>query len=101
MISLSAKLRAVSRIRRCSSVSEKSMIRHAIRSQLEMAPETRYARSGDIHIAYQAVGDGPVDLIWVPTWIWHSEHVWEEPSAARMFQRLTNFSRLIMFDRRG
>ncbi len=66
-----------------------------------MAPETQYARSGETHIAYQVVGEGPIDLIWVPTWIWQTEHIWEEPSAARLFRRLTSFSRLIMFDRRG
>jgi class 3 adenylate cyclase len=66
-----------------------------------MGPETRYARSGDVHIAYQVIGDGPVDLLWVPTWIWAVEHVWEEPSVARMFRRLASFSRLITFDRRG
>jgi class 3 adenylate cyclase/pimeloyl-ACP methyl ester carboxylesterase len=66
-----------------------------------VVPRTRYARSGDTHIAYQVVGEGPVDLIWVPTWIWQVEHVWEEPSVAKLFQRLASFSRLIMFDRRG
>ena len=54
-----------------------------------------------MHIAYQVVGDGPVDLVWVPTWIWQVEHVWEEPSVVRLFRRLASFSRLIMFDRRG
>ncbi len=66
-----------------------------------MVPETRYARSGDLHIAYQVVGDGPVDLLWVPTWIWQIEHMWEWPVAARLFNRLTSFSRFITFDRRG
>src|SRR5438874_11493109 len=66
-----------------------------------MAPETRYARSGDVHIAYQVVGDGPVDLVYVPSWISQVEHYWEEPSIAHFFNRLASFSRLIMFDRRG
>jgi class 3 adenylate cyclase len=66
-----------------------------------MPPETSYARSGELHIAYQVVGDGPVDLLWVPTWIWHVEHVWEDPMAARMLRRVSSFSRLITFDRRG
>lgn len=66
-----------------------------------MAPETRYTRSGDLHIAYQVVGDGPLDLVYVPTWISQVEHYWEEPSVARYFRRLASFSRLIMFDRRG
>src|SRR5205807_2910842 len=66
-----------------------------------MAPETRYARSGDLHIAYQVVGDGPIDLVYVPSWISQVEHYWEEPAIARYFGRLASFSRLIMFDRRG
>jgi class 3 adenylate cyclase len=64
-------------------------------------PETRYARSGDVHIAYQVVGDGPIDVVYVPTWISQVEHYWEEPLVARFFRRLASFSRLIMFDRRG
>jgi class 3 adenylate cyclase len=66
-----------------------------------MPPETRYARSGDVHIAYQVAGDGPIDLLWVPTWIWQIEHMWEDPITARLLLRLASFSRLIMFDRRG
>jgi class 3 adenylate cyclase len=64
-------------------------------------PETRYARSGDVHIAYQVVGDGPIDLIYIPTWISQVEHYWQEPRVAQYFRRLATFSRLIMFDRRG
>jgi class 3 adenylate cyclase len=45
--------------------------------------------------------DGPIDLLWVPTWIWQVEHMWEDPSTARLLNRLASFSRLIMFDRRG
>lgn len=66
-----------------------------------MAPETCYANSGELHIAYQVTGDGPIDLVWVPGWISNIEHYWEEPSIARYFNRLASFSRLIMFDRRG
>jgi class 3 adenylate cyclase len=64
-------------------------------------PQTRYARSGDVHIAYQVVGDAPIDLVYVPTWISQVEHYWEEPIVARYFSRLASFTRLIMFDRRG
>lgn len=64
-------------------------------------PETRYARSGELHIAYQVLGDGPIDLVWVPGWISNIDHYWEEPSVARYFERLASFSRLILFDRRG
>jgi class 3 adenylate cyclase len=66
-----------------------------------MAPETQYARSGDVSIAYQTLGDGPIDLLFAPGWISQVEHVWEEPSLRRFFERLASFSRLIIFDRRG
>jgi pimeloyl-ACP methyl ester carboxylesterase len=65
------------------------------------APETKYAKSGDIYIAYQVVGKGAVDLIVVPGWVSHVEYQWEEPRYARMFHRLASFSRLICFDKRG
>ncbi len=64
-------------------------------------PETRYAKSGDVHIAYQVVGEGPLDLVWVPGFVSHLEYDWEWPPAARFFQRLASFSRLIRFDKRG
>jgi pimeloyl-ACP methyl ester carboxylesterase len=66
-----------------------------------MQPETRYARSGDVNIAYQVVGDGPFDLVFIPGFISHVEIYWEEPMLARFFQRLASFSRLIVFDKRG
>jgi pimeloyl-ACP methyl ester carboxylesterase len=66
-----------------------------------MTPETRYAKSGDLHIAYQVTGDGPVDLVFVHGWISHIEHLWEEPSLARFLSRLASFSRLILLDKRG
>lgn len=47
-----------------------------------MPPRTQYARSGGIHIAYQVVGDGPLDLVYVPGWVSHVEQAWEEPSLA-------------------
>jgi class 3 adenylate cyclase len=66
-----------------------------------MPPETRYARSGELHIAYQVVGNGEVDLLWVPTWIWEVEHMWEQAWVSKMLRQFASFSRLIMFDRRG
>jgi pimeloyl-ACP methyl ester carboxylesterase/DNA-binding CsgD family transcriptional regulator/class 3 adenylate cyclase len=63
-------------------------------------PETRYARSGDVHIAYQVIGDGPIDLVFVMGWISNLELFWEGPSAA-FLRRLASFSRLIVFDKRG
>jgi len=65
------------------------------------APETRYAKSGDVNIAYQVVGDGPRDLVYVPGWVSHIELAWELPDLARGFERLSSFSRLIVFDKRG
>ena len=65
------------------------------------APDVHYARNGDISIAYQVVGDGPVDLVLVPTWFNNIDLLWEEPSVARFFERLSSFSRLVLFDRRG
>jgi pimeloyl-ACP methyl ester carboxylesterase len=64
-------------------------------------PRTRYAKSGDVSIAYQVIGDGPLDLVYVPGWISNVEMTWEEPSVARFFERLAAFSRLILFDKRG
>jgi pimeloyl-ACP methyl ester carboxylesterase len=64
-------------------------------------PETRYARSGEISIAYQVVGDKPSDLIWVLGWISNVEESWEVPEYAHFLHRLASFSRLILFDKRG
>ena len=66
-----------------------------------MVPETKYARSGNLHIAYQIAGKGPPDLVFVHGWISHIEHLWEEPSVARFLHRLASFSRLILLDKRG
>jgi class 3 adenylate cyclase len=66
-----------------------------------VVPETRYARAGDIHIAYQVVGDGPVDVVYVPPQLQQVEHLWTEPRVAAFFERLARFSRLVLFDRRG
>ena len=66
-----------------------------------MPPQTRYARSGDVNIAYQVHGDGPVDLLLNVGMISHLEHLWEEPGVVRLFDRLAEFSRLIILDRRG
>ncbi|MGZ5474339.1 MAG: alpha/beta fold hydrolase [Thermoanaerobaculia bacterium] len=62
---------------------------------------TRYARSGNVNIAYQVIGDGPIDLVFVMGWVSHLEMFWEEPSFARFLRRLASFSRLILFDKRG
>ena len=65
------------------------------------AHEVRYAASGDVRIAYQVIGEGPIDLIYVPGWVSHLEYGWESPLLARFYRRLAAFSRLILFDKRG
>jgi pimeloyl-ACP methyl ester carboxylesterase/class 3 adenylate cyclase len=64
-------------------------------------PETRYARSGDVNIAYQVVGEGPHDLILVPGFVSNVELAWEEPSLAAWYRELASSCRLIVFDKRG
>ncbi len=66
-----------------------------------MHPVTKYAKSGDVHVAYQVIGNGPLDLVLVPGWASHIEYAWEWPSYAHLLERLTSFSRLIWFDKRG
>jgi len=63
--------------------------------------ETKYAESDGLSIAYQVIGDGPIDLIYVPGFVSHLEYTWELPAYARFLKRLASFSRLIMFDKRG
>jgi class 3 adenylate cyclase len=62
---------------------------------------THYTKSGDINIAYQVHGDGPLDLVFVPGFVWHVELAWEIPALAHFLRRLAGFGRLIMFDKRG
>ena len=66
-----------------------------------MRPQTKYARSGSLHIAYQISGDGPVDMVWAPGTISHLDLDWELPAKARFIQGLSAFTRLIRFDKRG
>jgi pimeloyl-ACP methyl ester carboxylesterase len=63
--------------------------------------ETRYARSGDTSVAYQVLGDGPTDLVYVPGFLSHLEWNWQYPPVARFLERLASFSRLILLDKRG
>jgi class 3 adenylate cyclase len=65
------------------------------------APETRYAKSGDVNVAYQVLGDGPIDLVYVWGWLSHLDFQWTDPTVASFLHRLASFSRLIMFDKRG
>jgi pimeloyl-ACP methyl ester carboxylesterase len=64
-------------------------------------PETRYARSGEVHVAFQVVGDGPTDLVVVPGFTGHLEAIWEHPLMAGFYRRLAAFARVIIFDKRG
>jgi pimeloyl-ACP methyl ester carboxylesterase len=64
-------------------------------------PQTRYAKSGDVNIAFQVLGQGPPDLVYIPGWASNIEIFWEEPSFARFLKRLASFSRVILFDKRG
>jgi len=72
-----------------------------ITPSLPRPPQTMYARSGDVNIAYQVIGDAPLDLVFVMGWVSHLEYFWREPSFARFLLRLASFSRLILFDKRG
>jgi class 3 adenylate cyclase/pimeloyl-ACP methyl ester carboxylesterase len=64
-------------------------------------PKTQYARNGAVNIAYQVVGDGPIDLAIVPGFISHVDLLWTIPETTTFFRRLAGFSRLILFDKRG
>ena len=64
-------------------------------------PLTQYAKAGDLHIAYQVVGDGPIDVLFVPELVSNVEMAWEEPLQTSFLQGLASFSRLILFDKRG
>ncbi len=64
-------------------------------------PVTRYAKSGDVHVAYQIFGSGPIDLVFVPGFVSHIENYWDHPDLARWLLRLASFARVAMFDKRG
>jgi pimeloyl-ACP methyl ester carboxylesterase len=66
-----------------------------------MPPETRYVKSDDVHIAYQVLGDGPLDVLFVPGFVSNIEATWQSPERSAFFLRLASFSRLILFDKRG
>ncbi|MBS1878868.1 MAG: alpha/beta fold hydrolase [Actinobacteria bacterium] len=66
-----------------------------------MEPTTRYADSAGVSIAYQVHGEGPLDLVFVPGFVSHVELIWEEPTIAAFFRRLSSFARLVVFDKRG
>ena len=68
---------------------------------MPVQPETQYARSGEVHIAYQVVGEGKLDLVWIPSLAHHVELSWENPPVARFLVRIAELGRLLVFDKRG
>lgn len=66
-----------------------------------MTPITQYAKSGDVHVAYQVFGNGAVDLVIAPPFVSNVESYWEEPDISRWLLRLGSFARVVMFDKRG
>jgi class 3 adenylate cyclase len=64
-------------------------------------PVPRYAKSGDLHIAYQVVGEGPPDVVFIDQWFSHIDGQWDVPPVARLLERIASFSRLLVFDQRG
>ena len=78
-----------------------AILTRKLEPKLPRVPETMYARSGDVNIAYQVIGDAPLDLVFAMGWVSHLEYFWREPAFARFLLRLASFSRLILFDKRG
>ena len=70
-------------------------------SAMTETPETHYVKSDDVHIAYQVLGDGPFDLLFVPGFVSNVEALWRSPDQSAFFRRLASFCRLILFDKRG
>src|SRR5437764_8261333 len=70
-------------------------------TEAAMQPVTQYAKSGDVHIAYQAFGDGPINLVMVPGFVSNVENYWDEPDFARFLTRLASYARVVTFDKRG
>jgi pimeloyl-ACP methyl ester carboxylesterase/class 3 adenylate cyclase len=68
---------------------------------MRQVPRTRYALSGDAHIAYQVFGDGDIDLVFVPGFVSNIEHYWEMPRVPELLERLGSFARVVIFDKRG
>ena len=66
-----------------------------------ISAETHYARSGNLRIAYQVVGDGPLDLVHIPGLVSHLDHAWTHPKYVRFMRRLSSFARVIVYDKRG
>ncbi|MBX7170083.1 MAG: alpha/beta fold hydrolase [Pyrinomonadaceae bacterium] len=78
-----------------------AQLNNAISALPAHTPETHYAQSGEVNIAYQVVGSGDIDIVFVMGWISHLEYFWKEQQFAAFLNRLASFSRLILFDKRG
>jgi len=94
-----AELEAVERIPQTTHRADDSNDRAQVAAAAK--PETKYVLSGDVNIAYQVVGEGPIDIVFVMGWVSHLEYFWEEPHFTAFLNRLASFSRLILFDKRG
>jgi len=84
-----------------SADNKKLTIDHSPRLISTHQPETHYVENGDVNIAYQVVGSGDLDVVFVMGWVSHLEYFWKEPHFAAFLNRLASFSRLILFDKRG
>ena len=85
-----------------AAISRKGLAVQRAVAPAPLNPKTQYVVStGDVNIAYQVVGDHPIDLVFVMGWVSHLEYFWREPSFARFLTRLASFSRLILLDKRG
>src|SRR5262245_56278857 len=85
-------------MRRSGSVQDVSRAQSSMVSRI---PETRYARSGDLSIAYQILGDGPRDILFIPGFVSNVELMWEVRFLAHYLERLARMGRLVFFDKRG
>jgi len=93
--------RFIADVKQSAAVSDAAPVAPAPVAPIVTPGPVQYARSGDVNIAYQVCGNGPVDLVFVMGWVSHLEYFWKEPSFARFLSRLASFSRLILFDKRG
>ncbi len=66
-----------------------------------MRPKTNYTKSGTLNIAFQVIGNGPIDLVFVPGWVSNIDLMWDDPKMSDFLTKLTSFTRLILFDKRG
>ncbi len=81
--------------------SENDQLRPAVGALPDLVPVTQYVQNGDVNIAYQVIGKGDVDIVFVMGWVSHLEYFWKHHLFATFLKRLASFSRLILFDKRG